>query len=61
MLKPSAATVKRIALISSSSVSFLIFADPEKGDPNVGMFILFVVYDLLESAIGGTEYQGTNR
>src|SRR5450759_3326709 len=36
----SAATMKRIALTSSSCVSFLSFANPEKGDPNPGMFIL---------------------
>ena len=36
----AAATMKRIALTSSSSVSFLSFANPEKGDPNSGMFIL---------------------
>src|ERR1035437_3604781 len=29
-----------MALTSSSSVSFLSFANPEKGDPNAGIFIL---------------------
>jgi len=28
------------SLTSSSSVSFLLFANPEKGDPNPGMFML---------------------
>src|SRR5450756_795589 len=32
--------MKRMALTSSLSVSFLSFANPEKGDPNVGMLIL---------------------
>jgi hypothetical protein len=32
--------MKRIALTSSSSVSFLSFANPENGDPNAGMLIL---------------------
>src|ERR1039458_8265049 len=32
--------MNRIALTSSSCVSFLSFANPEKGDPNPGMFIL---------------------
>jgi len=34
--------MKRIALTSSDSESFLLFANPEKGDPNVGiLFSLF--------------------
>src|SRR5450830_1127017 len=36
--------MKRIALTSSSSVSFLSFANPEKGDPNPGMFILLCYF-----------------
>src|SRR5450830_2046200 len=32
--------MKRMALTSSSSVSLLSFANPEKGDPNAGIFIL---------------------
>src|SRR5665811_157906 len=36
--------MKRIALTSSSSVSFLSFANPEKGDPNSGMFILLCYF-----------------
>jgi len=36
----SPAAAKRIALMSSSSVSFLLFANPEMGDPNTGMIIL---------------------
>jgi len=36
--------MKRIALTSSSSVSFLSFANPEKGDPNSGMVILLYYY-----------------
>jgi hypothetical protein len=32
--------MKRMALTSSSSASFLPFANPEKGDPNAGMSIL---------------------
>jgi len=40
--------MKRIALMSSSFVSILSFANPEKGDPNSGMFIL-LYYILLGS------------
>jgi hypothetical protein len=32
--------MKRIARMSSSFVSFLWFANPEKGDPNSGMTVL---------------------
>jgi hypothetical protein len=32
--------MKRIGLTNSSCVSFLSFANPEKGDPNPGMSIL---------------------
>ena len=38
MASYSPATMNRMALTSSSSVSFLSFANPEKGDPNSGMF-----------------------
>jgi hypothetical protein len=31
--------MKRIALTSSPSASFLLFANPEKGDPKTGTFI----------------------
>jgi len=34
--------MKRIALTSSSSVSFLSFFSPEKGDPNCGMPFSFL-------------------
>jgi hypothetical protein len=39
----SAAIIKRIDLTSSASVSFLSFANPEKGDPNSGIFILLFI------------------
>jgi hypothetical protein len=39
-MRPPIHTMKRIARTSSSSVSFLSFANPEKGDPNLGMFML---------------------
>jgi hypothetical protein len=42
----SPAAEKRIALMSSSSVSFLSFANPEKGDPNTGMIILLSCFCL---------------
>lgn len=35
----SEATMKRMALTSSSGVSFLSLASPEKGDPKLGMLI----------------------
>jgi hypothetical protein len=35
-----------MALISSSAVSFLLFANPEKGDPNTGMMILLSCFFL---------------
>src|SRR5450759_5653886 len=36
--------MKRMALTSSSLLSFLSFANPEKGDPNAGMFILLCYF-----------------
>src|ERR1035437_301749 len=43
--------MKRIALTSSVSVSFLSFANPEKGDPNSGMFILLSYLSYFMSVI----------
>src|SRR3972149_11949330 len=47
----SAATMKRMALMSSSFVSLRLFANPEKGDPNSGMSFLLFVYEWFIKAL----------